>query len=166
MREGQTCWQPDQFSDPASLFSFSWPPFVPESFSLSYILIQMWGLSCDHRAGKKLWDAVAMEKAISSGITSKETFCYPPVLCTWRGAAYSLKQRGRPKAPGVWEISAGHHGPFEYEQVAAFAASHITHRKLSGNISSEQNTVLNEAWSSIIGHPGEALKWWLTIKNK
>lgn len=59
-------------------------------------------------------------------------------------------QRGRPKAPGVWEISAGHHGPFEYEQVAAFAASHITHRKLSGNISSEQNTVLNEA--SIFNH--------------
>lgn len=54
-------------------------------------------------------------------------------------------ERDRSTAPGAWEISAGWYGPFKYQQFAAFSASHITHRKLSGNVSSEQNTVLNEA---------------------
>lgn len=54
-------------------------------------------------------------------------------------------REGQVTALGAWETSAGLCGSFKYKQYAGFSASHITHEKLSGNLSSEQNTVLNEA---------------------
>lgn len=67
-----------------------------------------------------------------------------PAPSTWYGIQ-PYAERGRATAPGFWEISVGHYGPFQYKWVAILSASHIIHRKLSGNVSSEQNTVLNEA---------------------
>lgn len=78
------------------------------------------------------------------------------VLCLQNRAASSRERRIT--ALGTWETSAGLYGTFKYRQRTGFSASHITHGKLSGNLSSEQNTVLNEALSSIIGHPGETFK--------
>lgn len=130
------------------------PKWCPVLMHLQiYILI--WSVSYGHREGKKVWSPAAAETAIS---------VFPFLSCASKTERHPAERdRSQFWVPGK---PSGLCGPFKYKQYAGFSASHIAHGKLSGNLSLEQNTVLNEAWSSIIGHPGETFKWWLTIKNK
>lgn len=123
------------------------------------ILIQRLGLClsdlyCDVDLGSELWPQKKekIKKCCCNGKCClnkgnlRAALLYscpmPSTYCSTQPCA----ERDRPTAIGAWEISAWCCGPFIYEQFAAFSASQMTQRTLSGNMSSEQNTVLNEAW--------------------
>lgn len=92
VRKSQVSSQFHASASPCSAFEH-FHPSILASLSLTCILMQIWGLSCGHRGDKKQWSAAAMESAISSRSTSKES-CYILVWCPQHGAAYSLVQRG------------------------------------------------------------------------
>lgn len=145
VREGQTCWQP--------ALSFCSSRLICRTFSSKSLGLCLPVLYPHADFGSELWPQSRREvmKCCYNGKCHlikhnlKGLLLYSCPMPSTRCDIQPCAERGRSTAPNAWEISAGQYGPFKYEQFAAFSASHITHRKLSGNVSSEQNTVLNEA---------------------